>query len=410
MVLLVVVAILVVVRPGAQSTVADPQLTPGYDREFPIGAWYTFVNDSVPTEQEIAWVREAGINVGHQLINDTPKMSVVLDKVAPHGLSMCLGGDAVVSLRMLPGLVKSLRGHRGLWGYYLKDEPNVAAFAKIRQQADIIEPLDSAAGRFVNLWAAWNARDLGADSFEDYIDRYVEECNPQFLSVDVYPVIKEGDRHRLMVRYYATYELLARKAREFRLPFYAVGLTTALADRQWPDETNMRFEAFTALAYGAQAFIWWSYSPLNSGGREQFFEFPLMPGGKRTKIWYALKKVNAEIQTMKDVFLGADVKGVWHTGNDIPTGTQRLKSLPYPFTRLMSDDEGVLVSFIENEGRSYLVIVNHNVFASQKITLETKRAVRRLMPDGKTRDYKGNTITLGKGAYAIFDFTSAANP
>lgn len=370
--------------------------------EFPIGAFYTFQADSIPTENEIELVREVGINIGHQQINNTSLMPIILNKVRPHDLRIAIFGDATVNLNRLDKLVPSLTGqYDGLWGYYIKDEPNVSDFNKIRSQFDIINKYDSISGKFVNLWASWTGKEVGSTSFKSYINEYVDKCRPNFLSVDIYPVLKNGKNLRIIKHYYAIYEQLSRSAKEYHMPFFAVGLTTALDSHQWPNETNMRFTAFNALAYGAQAIIWWSYSPLPSKNKD-FLSYPIDVNGKRTKIWYDLKKVNTEIHQLSSIFKGDTVNGVWHTGEEIPLGTQRLGIPPYPIKKINGNSHGVLVSDISNNGHKYVLLVNHDVINPQTIDIETEKPIYILSPNKSSKRFSGGKIKIPKGGYTIF--------
>lgn len=372
------------------------------ENEFPIGAFYTFQMDSIPSDNEIALVREAGINIGHQQINDTILIPTILNKAQSHNLRMAIFGDPTVDLNRLNKLVQSLTGkYDGLWGYYIKDEPNISDFKKIRSQFDIINKYDSISGKFVNLWPSWTGKEVGSTSFKSYIDEYVDQCNPDFLSVDIYPVLKKGKDLKIIKQYYAIYEQLSRSAKEYNMPFFVVGLTTALESHQWPNETNMRFTAFNALAYGAQAIIWWSYSPLPSKNKD-FLSYPTDINGKRTQIWYDLKKVNTEIHRLSNIFKGDTVNGVWHTGEEIPFGTQRLGIPPYPIKKIKGNRHGVLVSDISNNGQKYVMLVNHDVINAQTVEIDTDKPIHILSPDKASKRFNGGKIKIPKGGYAIF--------
>ena len=70
-----------------------------------------------------------------------------------------------------------------------------------------------------------------------------------------------------------------------------------------------------------------------------------------------------------------------------------------------SENTGVLVSYIENKGNRYIIIVNHDVFKKQKIKIKLKenKEVRNLTgKENKIYTWKKEVgLTLDKGGYVI---------
>lgn len=91
------------------------------------------------------------------------------------------------------------------------------------------------------------------------------------------------------------------------------------------------------------------------------------------------------MQALSKVFLGAEVVKVRHTGENIPVRTTPLAEgdLPKQIGKVEADGEGVVVSHLKNGNRQYLMIVNRDIYKSQRVTVETAEGVERIMPDGR---------------------------
>ncbi len=410
--LCVVLLALLLASPAAAQDLAQAQarraryVNPTGD-QFPIWAWKCFFQDTLPPDSCFQYLKDSGCNIGIQIIDtDTAMMADVLDKAKAYDLKMVFGSSVIGNMNRLPATVMRLRGHSNLLGYYIYDEPPVSKFSLCREYKDLIHRYDPSALCFYNLVACWGdtGKEVwGFDNMKAYAETFVRAVDPYFLSVDVYPVRTNGGLH-ILNRFYATYEDLSEVSRQSGIPFWAVMDAVALEPMQWPDETNMRFAAFVALGYGAQSIIWWTYTFPNTNG-EDWKSAPMMPGNLRTPIWYDLRRVNQEIQALRHVFLGSELQGVWHTGNNLPYGTRPLGAMPGPFTNLSAGPQGVMVSHLSTDGRDYLVIVNHDVASGQNIQLNWRGDdVSRILSDGNESPAIPGRFSLQPGGYLIFRF------
>ena len=135
-----------------------------------------------------------------------------------------------------------------------------------------------------------------------------------------------------------------------------------------------------------QYFSYWTPPPVEW----DFHHGPINAEGQRTSTYELIRTMNAEINALTGVFLGAKLIAVHHTGTFIPKGTNRLKKLPLPFLRLKTGNPGAVVSFLQNENKKYLVIVNRSMMESTAVRIEfNSDSVKQVMKDGKTRSLPG---------------------
>ncbi len=206
--------------------------------------------------------------------------------------------------------------------------------------------------------------------------------------------------------FYKGLETFAFMARYTNVPMWSYVKTLTRTGGTPPTEAQMRLEAFSALAYGAQGIAYWRYRP------ESDSEKGLVTStGEKTDQWRHAQKINQEIATFNSVFAGCQLVECRHTKTQ-PVGTCMLQGAFGPLLGISSNDD-VLLSHVCNEGKDYLVIVNHSATASQRLTLLFSRRWRLFkVNDASESEYEISTDILAEpfrvypslpaGGYLIF--------
>ncbi|UKI18637.1 MAG: hypothetical protein L6V80_04110 [Bacteroidales bacterium] len=286
-------------------------------------------------------------------------------------------------------------------GYFLRDEPICDAFGELAAWARRIRSEDDSRMLYLNLLPNYvSPRDLHADSYADYIRRFIDEVGLGLVSFDHYPVTFDG----LRPEFYANLEDIAAESRRAGVPFWAFALATAHDPYPAATRASLRLQVFSNLAYGAQGIQYFTYT---SPGTEvwNFHNAPIDHEGLRTEVYDLLREINGCIHALEDVFLGARTLWVGHTGSTIPQGTRPLGQLPPQIRRVEADGQGVLVSLLQNGGKRYLMIVNRDLGREQRVTVETTDGVRRVMPDGSRTDASryAQTLAVEAGDMLLFE-------
>ncbi|MDE6007145.1 MAG: hypothetical protein K2G67_06290 [Muribaculaceae bacterium] len=181
------------------------------------------------------------------------------------------------------------------------------------------------------------------EDFQKYLDVYGTYYKPPYWSFDCYPVMRHnpllnlngfisnygglypGETLQCHEYFYRNLEMVSAKARECGRPFWSYLMSTEhiLGGTNGyfpaPLENHLRFEAFSALAYGAQGLCHWRYlqGKDSTNPKDEIYMDALRNlDGSRTPGWYFAQRINAEIQKYAYVFLGSSVKGVFHTHID----------------------------------------------------------------------------------------------
>ncbi len=177
--------------------------------------------------------------------------------------------------------------------------------------------------------------------------------------------------------FYKGLETFAFMARYTNVPMWSYVKALTRTGGTPPTEAQMRLEAFSALAYGAQGIAYWRYRP------ESDSEKGLVTStGEKTDQWRHAQKINQEITTFNNVFAGAQLVECRHTKTQ-PAGTCMLQGAFGPLLGISSGNDGVLLSHICNEGKNYLIIVNHSATSSQRLTLNFSRYWRFFLVNGE---------------------------
>ena len=173
--------------------------------------------------------------------------------------------------RELDELIARVRNHPAVYAYYLWDEPNASRFPFFGRFVAHLRKLDPTRPTFVNLYplVADPAGQLGTATYEEHVRQFVDIVKPDVLCYDYYPFMARGDA----LSYFLNLMIIREAALAAGVPF--INVTQAIAHEdmgyRWPTEHEMRWLAYTTLAYGGQGICWYIYNCRNCG-LSGFFE------------------------------------------------------------------------------------------------------------------------------------------
>lgn len=269
-------------------------------------------------------------------------------------------------------------------------------------------------------------------TYPDYLDVLQRLFKPGVWSYDVYPFkfskIEYFDDEEIIpsaenciIRYdhfYESLQLFYNQSIKTGRPFWAYCMSveheaTKDGKPEWampaPTVPMLKFEAFSAIACGAQGILYWKFGG-NDGGRpakdstyiksyapvvvESYtadgennwdkYDFKL----KNTKIWYAAKEVNAEIHKYEDIFLGAKIVACGHTDNSLIHADKFtfqygcIESITVTASNSPNVEEkyfgnGVLVSVVTTKAlKHYMVIVSKRPFENTPLQIVFKKGYK----------------------------------
>jgi hypothetical protein len=379
----ILIIILLVAIPQAVLSKNKPQ--------FPIAAWMGVIAQEAPIF--FPQIRASGINLLVASYKDTSTLIEMLDLAQKNRIKLIASSSN--SLRVnTRGMVDSVKENKGLYGYFVKDEPETTDFNWLSQLVSQIQSYDSTHPCYINLYPNW-AWDV--DKYKSRVDDFASNVNVPFLSFDNYPIVSINNGPNVMrPDWYRNLEDMSSSAREHNKPFwaFALALSHRLDPTQFynpPSYSTLQLQVYTDLAYGAQGIQYYTFKGLVDKNCNRLPQFDY------------IKSINQEIQNLRDVFMGAKVKGIWHTGQNIPRGTKQLVSLPTGVNQLQTLGEGALVSLLNNGQKDYLVIVNRDYLHNMQLNIAFDHKVKKILKSGaKVKTPISENVILSPGNMVIY--------
>lgn len=229
--------------------------------QMPILAWYSIPDGEHATEARFRELRDCGFT--HSFSHSGSLQAAL------HALDMCqrTGLKSIFGCPQLEGdteaIVRRVRRHPALGGYFLRDEPMNDDMPALGQWARRIEALDNEHPCYLNLFPL---QVFGHDGYVEHVDRFCRDVNLPQISFDNYPLLARGDSVMVRPEFYDNLEVISAKARHEGKPFWAFALATAhrLNDGGYtiypiPTMGHLRLQMYSNLAYGAQLLQYFTY-------------------------------------------------------------------------------------------------------------------------------------------------------
>jgi len=207
--------------------------------------------------------------------------------------------------------------HPALWGYFLGDETREADFDALGRLTDFVR----AHGQDKPFFASPLPSDafvgpaLANADYVGYVERFLRAARPPLLVSSCLP-LRAGEPEG---GYFENLEIIRRAALGHGIPFCATLRGSVWAGMQPLTEGDLRWEVYTALAYGARGVAWFSYWGAPGGGREGI----VAPDGSPTERYRWIAALNADLRSLGPTLLRLRSTAVYHTG-DVPPGATRL--------------------------------------------------------------------------------------
>lgn len=251
------------------------------------------------------------------------------------------------------------------WGYLLVDEPNASAFPDLARRARAVREARPGRLPYVNLFPNYaSPAQLGTTNYEEHVRRFIQEFEPEVLSMDHYPLMRPDRDTR--DAYLENLEVFRRQSLAAQIPFWNYFYSMPFADRLDPTEAQIRWQIFASLAYGAKGilyFCYWTPGKGNAGTGE----FPkggalLTAEGLKTRHYDEARRINAEIKRIGPTLMRLTSTDVQQRNTaQSPPSTPPLSPVR-SITRVGADPHSQFIvgSFRHADGRRAALLVNHS--------------------------------------------------
>lgn len=347
------------------SSQATPPPASGWEqKEFIITMW----SSPLATEENLVRLEREGFTLTNvsfgrndERIPDADALKLLDNVDKCKKIKALFGNDRTPFLRrgvlddpakkaQLDEFIDTVKRHPSFAGYWLADEPDGTTFADwgrlvryLRERdpehlayvnllpmggtqermgvflKDLKEPPKGNVGIPDNL-AGVGAQKQNVQLYNKYLDEFVAKVNPRLLSYDHYHFLRDGKDGK---RYFLNLELMRAAALKAGLPFLNIVQACPVnAGQRWrmPNEDELRWLAYTTMAYGGRGISWFLYSgPAEYGG--------LYQNGRRMPAADWVAGINQEIKALGPELMKLNTSDVYHS-EPLPLGAQGMEKSP----------------------------------------------------------------------------------
>ena len=265
------------------------------------------------TEKHIRELAEAGVEFVVCMDNDRP----ALDLFEKYGIGAIVSGIVpgwwggngdnagkmadTNPLEKYDEAAKGFTDHPAIWGIDCGDEPSALDFPHYGRVVNKVEKLFPGQFAYLNLYpnyasvsqnsAQQTVNQLGTSTYDEHIARYCECVGSDYICYDFYLYSINVTKH------YENLRVVADACRRTGRSTWIVLQVNSSRKEEWISENNLRFQAYTAMAFGAENIIWACYTA-------GWWHNQVLDGeGNKTEQYEKLKKVNAEIRTIAEEYM-----------------------------------------------------------------------------------------------------------
>lgn len=304
----------------------------------------------------------------------------ILDLCQKTGLKAIVGDGRVMAKQPedpefagnLDAVIADYAHHPALAGYFLVDEPNASAFPLLGAVNRYLLQKDPKHLPYINLFPNYaNEQQLGTKTYDEHIARYIKEVQPALVSWDHYALFENGERDI----YFENLEIVRKHCLQAKLPFVQIVLTVPHGPYRDPDETDLRWQAYTTLAYGAKGILWFTYWTPPFDPQWRFRNAIINEKGVPSTKYTILKDLHGRIRTLARTQMRLRSMGVYHTP-PLPKGTVPLDNRS-PVAEC--DAENILIGWLrDGQRKDYIWVVNRAFHQSQRVTLRLRASVHEV--------------------------------
>ena len=314
--------------------------------------------------------------------------------------------------------------------YCFMDEPGMVHFDILGEEAKKFKEAFPGKEVYLNLLpmyanntqlknGAWGTGDdtfpEGCDPYEVYLDEFVKKVDVNHIGVDIYPCMKRPCKDNpesfpdkfvpyTYNRYLRSIEAVADKCRESgRELWTCVQTCSDLRNFRAINPSELRWQTYTMLSFGATAIIYFIFSSRN-GCKGCILD----EHGNPTELFYASSKMCKGLKKISDLYLSFKNVGAFTLGYDEAETPYLYLKNPYDVNDfgVISDIETntpLLIGCFEKKdgkGKAFTIV-------NQQDWAEPLDSVIKMKIDGKVTKYYDGEPEVMKSENGVYEFNIA---
>jgi len=322
-------------------------------------------------------------------------------------IQLCEHYDLRLLIKTSDPKPEELLGSPACWGINLHDEPAARDFGRLRTEVDKLRQTSPGKLTYINLFPNYaGSAQLGTDNYDQHVSRFVNEVEPDVLSMDHYPMMAPGADGRK--GYCDNLEVMRTYSLQKKIPFWNFFNTMPFGPHYDPTEAQLRWQIYTSLAYGARGVLYFCYYTPAGG------EFPkggaiIARDDRKTRHYYEAQRINRAVKNLGPTLMKLTSTRVYRVEpKDNPSAI--LKGSPI---RQLTAGDYLVGEFVHEDGRKAVLLNNYDFSYSSwptvtfeapaekvfEIDPETSEA-RPIIDDSPAME--GLQISLDSGAGRLF--------
>lgn len=281
-----------------------------------------------------------------------------------------LSDEQIVS--EMKSLIDASNRSPAVLGYFITDEPGIKDFPALAKAVATVKRLAPGKLAYINLYPNYatigdsSYSQLGTKTYTEYLERFIDEVKPQFLSYDNYSVLVSNDlkNSNRASSYFQNLLEIRRLAQKHDLPFWNIVPSNQIRPfTPIPSPANLLLQAYTTLAAGGKGLTWFTYY---QGGYESG---PVNRDNQKTVLWSYLKMVNEQVRVIGPIMTNLQSTGIYFTA---PSPAPDLPELPGTLVSDLTSTSPMLIGeFAGPGGEEYIMLVNLSLRDSAKYQFKT---------------------------------------
>jgi len=273
-------------------------------------------------------------------------------------------------INKIDNIIADYQTNSSLRGYFLYDKPGYPDFEKLGLIKKYIQGRDPTHPVFINLLPIYaTPLQLGLSNYFEYVWEFIDKVNPDFISFEHFPITHSGVR----TDYYKNLEIIRKASLDKGIPFWVTVLTVPFQFYPSPEQSHLRVQIYSALAYGAKGLVYYSFITPDS----QMWNYGnalLDRGGNPTLTYQYALTINKEVHQLAPTLFRLESIGVYHS-EPVPAGCS--PAVPdLPITKI--EGKSVLIGLFKHKNEKYIMLVNKNYLFGAKPRIYFSNKVKKI--------------------------------
>ena len=355
----------------------------------PPANWNGKGNPNFITDEQYKVLQESGLNSIYALYenNNLPATIAACELASNHNIKYYVRDTHVfyvdpVLMELEPGEWKNnenvlkYSGYDSFAGHLITDEPSAKDFEKLGRIKEFYDKEMEGKDFYVNLFPTYaTLSQLGTDSYEQYIQQYIDVVKPDYISYDHYALMVDGyGKKKITDDVLYNLEIVASKCKEAGIYMitFAQSMSYNESSRN-PTEQEIRWQVMTELAYGTKGIQYFCYWTPIEWGDDVGSPAMITHDGQKTENYDNVAKVNKEIAALDEAYLNFEWEGTMAIeGSEGDSTNKAYKLLEHPLENhemiknISASQDTLVGTYKGKDGRSAFLFTNFEDPANKK--------------------------------------------